>query len=53
MNTEPRHSSWPALRITIGTIGTPACIAMWNAPFLKCPTRGVGERVPSGEIASE
>ena len=53
MNSEPRHSCWPALRMTIGTIGAPLCIAMWNAPFLNGPTRGVGERVPSGEIASE
>ena len=53
MITEPRHISSPALRITIGTIGTPACIAMWKAPFLNGPRRGVAERVPSGAIASE
>ena len=29
-----RHISSPALRMTIGTIGTPACIATWKAPFL-------------------
>ena len=41
----------PQLRITIGTTGTPACMAMWNGPFLKGSSRGVGERVPSGAIA--
>ena len=24
--------------MTIGTIGTPACIAMWNGPFLNGPS---------------
>ena len=36
----------PQLRITMGTIGTCACIAIWNGPFLKGNSRGVGERVP-------
>ena len=49
----PLHISSPALRITIGTIGTPACMAMWKAPFLKRPSRGVGLRVPSGAMAIE
>ena len=53
MNSEPRQRWTPALRITTGTIGTPLCIARWNAPFLNGPTRGVGDRVPSGEMASE
>ena len=39
--------------MTIGTIGTSACIAMWNAPFLNGPSRGVAERVPSGAMTSE
>lgn len=43
----------PQLRITIGTTGTPACIAMWNGPFLNGSSRDVGERVPSGAIAIE
>ena len=34
-------SASSALWITIGTIGTPAAIAMWKAPFLKRPGRGV------------
>src|SRR5882672_624100 len=42
----------PALRITTGTIGTAACMAMWKAPFLNLPTRGVHERVPSGAITT-
>ena len=50
---DPRHNSSPAFRITTATIGTPPCIAMWNAPFLNRPTAGVAERVPSGEIAIE
>ena len=50
---DPFHITSPALRITIGTIGTPACIAMWKAPFLKRPSRGVALRVPSGAIAIE
>ena len=50
---EPRHMSSPAFRIAIGTIGTPACIAMWNAPFLNRARRGVGVRVPSGAIVSD
>ena len=39
--------------MTIGTIGTPACIATWKAPFLNGPSAGVGDRVPSGAITSE
>ena len=45
--------SWPALRSTTPTSGTPACMAMWNAPFLKGRSRGVGVRVPSGAIVTE
>ena len=43
----------PELRMMIGTIGTPACMAMWKAPFLKGRRRGVAVRVPSGAIAKE
>ncbi len=50
---EPRHISSPALRMTMGMIGTPACIATWNAPFLNGPSDGVAERVPSGAMTSE
>ncbi|MEA2294466.1 MAG: hypothetical protein QOE86_2105 [Solirubrobacteraceae bacterium] len=50
---ELRHISSPALRMTTGTTGTPACMARWKAPFLNGPTIGVGERVPSGAIAIE
>ena len=39
-----------ALRITIGTIGMPADIAMRNGPFLNGPTSVVSSRVPSGAI---
>ena len=39
-----------ALWITIGTIGTPACIARWNAPFLNGSSFGVRLRVPSGAM---
>ena len=49
----PRHISSPELRMTMGTIGTPACIATWNAPFLNGPSAGVAERVPSGAMTSE
>ena len=31
----PRHITSPTLRSTIGTIGTPACIAMWNGALLE------------------
>ncbi len=41
------------LRKTIGTMGTPACMAMWKAPFLKPPRWPLSERVPSGAIARE
>ena len=37
-----------ALRITMGTIGIPADIAMRNGPFLNGPTSVVSSRVPSG-----
>ena len=36
--------------MTIGTIGTPACIARWKAPFLNGASFGVSVRVPSGEM---
>ena len=36
-DASPRHISSPALRMTIGTSGTPACMATWNAPFLNGP----------------
>ena len=49
----PRHISSPELRMTIGTIGTSACIATWNAPFLNGPSAGVAERVPSGAMTRE
>ena len=39
-----------ALRITIGTIGMPADIAIRNGPFLNGPTSVVSSRVPSGAI---
>ena len=39
--------------MTIGTIGTPACIATWKAPFLNGPSVGVADRVPSGAMTSE
>ncbi len=42
-----------ALRMTIGTMGTPACIARWKPPFLKGPTVGVTDRVPSGAITTD
>ncbi len=48
-----RHIISPALRMTIGTTGTPACIAMWKAPFLNSPSAGVTDRVPSGAISTE
>ena len=50
---EPRHISSPALRMTMGMIGTPACMATWKAPFLNGPSDGVAERVPSGAMTSE
>ena len=43
----------PALRKITGTIGTPACIARWNGPFLNAPSLGVHERVPSGAMHSD
>ena len=45
--------SSPALRNTTGTTGTPASIAIRKAPFLKRPTVGVIERVPSGAKSTE
>ncbi len=48
-----RHISSPELRITIGTIGTPACMATWKAPFLNGPRAGVADLVPSGAMTSE
>ena len=38
---------------TTGTIGTPACMAMWKAPFLNGCSGRVGLRVPSGAIMIE
>jgi hypothetical protein len=45
----PRYISSPALRLPIGTTGTPACIAMWKAPFLKGP--GAGDLSPPQRYA--
>ena len=42
-----------ALRITIGTIGTPADMARRNGPFLNGPTDRVSSRVPSGAITTD
>ena len=47
---ESRAAMTSALRITIGTIGIPADIAMRNGPFLNEPTSVVSSRVPSGAI---
>ena len=47
-----RAQKCPALWAT-GTTGTPACIAMWNGPFLTGPIRGVDDRVPSGATTNE
>ena len=49
----PRGATSPALRITMGTMGTPACIARWNAPFLKGAIFGDTVRVPSGASTTE
>jgi hypothetical protein len=45
------HITSPALRITIGTIGTRACNAMWAGVLLEAaePRRRAG--VPSGAVA--
>ena len=43
----------PQLRMTIGTTGTPACMAMKKGPFLNGSSRLVGDRVPSGAIAMD
>ena len=50
---ESRADSTSALRITIGTIGTPAAIASRKGPFLNWPTDLVSSRVPSGAITTE
>src|SRR6202022_1699359 len=47
---ESRAAMTSALRITIGTIGIRAAIAMRNGPFLNGPTSVVSSRVPSGAI---
>ncbi len=41
-------STLPEPSIAIGTIGTPACNATWNAPPLNGPTEPSRLRVPSG-----
>ena len=41
-----------ALRMTIGTIGTPAAMAIRKGPFLNGRISPVADRVPSGEITS-
>ena len=46
-----RGRTSPALRMTIGTTGTPPWMAMWNGPFLKGSSSE--ERVPSGETAMD
>src|SRR5262249_12150349 len=50
---EFRAATISALRITMGTIGIPAAIAMRNGPFLNGPTSVVSSRVPSGAITIE
>ena len=50
---ESRHISSPEFRSTRGTTGTPASMAIRNAPFLKRPTVGVTDRVPSGAMMTE
>ena len=37
----------------MGTIGTPACMAIWKPPFLKGASLRVGVRVPSGDITTD
>ena len=37
----------------MGTIGTPACMAIWNGPFLNGPRLSPTLRVPSGAIATD
>ena len=39
--------------MTMGTIGTPACLARWNAPSLNRPSFPSGLRVPSGAMTTE
>ena len=53
MVMELRAATSSALRMTIGTIGTPAAIAMRKGPFLNGPTSFVSRRVPSGAITIE
>ncbi|CNI18939.1 Uncharacterised protein [Mycobacterium tuberculosis] len=50
---EFREATISALRITTGTIGMPAAIAMRKGPFLNGPTSVVSIRVPSGAITIE
>ena len=50
---ELRAAMTSALRITIGTIGIPAAIAIRNGPFLNGPTSVVSSRVPSGAIRTD
>ena len=47
---ESRAATTSALRITMGTMGIPADIAMRNGPFLNVPTSVVSSRVPSGAM---
>ncbi len=50
---ELRDAITCALRMTTGTIGIRADIAMRNGPFLKGPTSVVSSRVPSGAMTTE
>ncbi|CKS46241.1 Uncharacterised protein [Mycobacterium tuberculosis] len=47
---ELREATISALRITIGTIGIFAAMAIRKGPFLNDPTSVVSNRVPSGAI---
>ena len=48
-----RAATRSALRMTIGTRGTSASIAMRNGPFLNVPSCPVVERVPSGATSTD
>ena len=50
---ELRAEITSALRMTIGTMGTPADIARRNGPFLNGPTDRVSSRVPSGAMTTD
>ncbi len=50
---ESRAAMTSALRMTIGTIGIPADMAIRNGPFLNGPTSVVSSRVPSGAMTTD